>query len=484
MGFKGERSLFMNTLLCIGLFQTFASLDAIPVQLLSSTPNDGIKYPIHVACECMFTLYVDGKYIGEGNKENYAPRGLITEWNDTKKYYPVIYENEPKIVAFNGIGGQYPIFPNGFIMDMNHGKDYTKQADWKCKNFVSTTSKVPPENWFTFDYDDSDWEIATSFGKNYQNNSFQIFEMERSYIHLQAEWLWTSNNSVTNVYCRKKNGNVGTLPPTTATPTTATPTTATPIKIATPATATIATNRATHTTATPTTATPTTATIATTLPPATTLTPTTTVTPTTTATPIKIVPPTTATPTTTSTPTTTATPTTTTIRETTSSIVLKTIHRHAPKNIIISPHIKIIIQNVKYSRQRSYHHIDNLIRKLKEFNEEYIIYRERLFLTRYRIQKHYTTILRDIRQHLRSKYNDSNKYRYTDHHTSRSLKKPPTHFLRSMYHLDNSIKNIEHSIQFIKGNHKYILLNILHKLKLQYRNYTLRLLRHFNNNAI
>ena len=173
MVFKGERSLFMNTLLCIGLFQTFTSLDAIPVKLLSSTSNDGIKYPIHVACECMFTLYVDGKYIGEGNKENYAPHGLITEWNDTKKYYPVIYDNEPKIVAFNGIGGQYPVFPNGFIMDMNHGKDYTKHTDWKCKNFASTTSKFPPDNWFTFDYDDSDWSIATSFGKNYQNNRFK-----------------------------------------------------------------------------------------------------------------------------------------------------------------------------------------------------------------------------------------------------------------------------------------------------------------------
>jgi hypothetical protein len=460
MVFKGERSLFMNTLLCIGLFQTFTSLNAIPVRLLSSTPNDGIKYPIHVACECMFTLYVDGKYVGEGNKENYTPHGLITEWNDTKKYYPVIYENEPKIVAFNGIGGQYPIFLNGFIMDMNHGKDYTKYMDWKCKNFVSTTSKFPPDNWFTFDYDDSDWSISTSFGKNYQNNSFQIFEMERSYIHLQAEWLWTSNNSVTNVYCRKKNGNVGSFPATTTVAhTTTTPATTTVA----PATTTVApaTKRVTPTT--------------TTFPLTTTVAPTTTTFPLTTT-----VAPTTTAPAT----TTVAPPTTTTIRETTSSIVLKTIHRHAPKNIIISPHIKIIIQNVKYSRQRSYHHIVNLIRKLKEFNEEYIIYRERLFLTRYRIQKHYTTILRDIRQHLRNKYNHSDSYRYTDHHTSPSLKKSPTHFLQSMYHLDNSIKNIEHSIQFIKGNHKYILLNILHKLKLQYRNYTLRLLRHFNSNTI
>ena len=179
-----------NLVLFMGLFSM--STSAVPVDhvIPIQTPvGASIKYPINVACECMFTLYVDGKYVGEGNKENYTPHGLITEWNDTKKYYPVIYENEPKIVAFNGIGGQYPIFLNGFIMDMNHGKDYTKYTDWKCKNFVSTTSKVPPDNWFTFDYDDSDWSISTSFGKNYQNNSFQIFEMERSYIHLQAEWL-------------------------------------------------------------------------------------------------------------------------------------------------------------------------------------------------------------------------------------------------------------------------------------------------------
>ena len=52
------------------------------------------------------------------------------------------------------------------------------------------------------------------------------------------------------------------------------------------------------------------------------------------------------------------------------------------------------------------------------------------------------------------------------------------------YGLDNSIKNIEHSLLFIKGNHKYILLHILNKLKLQYHTDTLRLLHKFNNNYV
>ena len=175
--FYSMRSLFLNTLLFFGLFNSYLEVFAVPVSLVSSS-NDAsgvIKYPIHVACECMFTLYVDGKYIGEGNKENYVPYGLITEWNDTKKYYPVISENEPKIVAFHGVGGQYPAFLNGFIMDMNDGKRYTRHQEWRCKDFSKTVNKVAPENWFAFDYDDSSWDMAASYGANYQNNSFQIF---------------------------------------------------------------------------------------------------------------------------------------------------------------------------------------------------------------------------------------------------------------------------------------------------------------------
>jgi hypothetical protein len=140
-------------------------------------------------------------------------------------------------------------------------------------------------------------------------------------------------------------------------------------------------------------------------------------------------------------------------------------------NIVISPHIKIIIQNVKYSRKRSYEHIDNLFRKLKNYNDDYTIYKQ-LLLTRYHIRKHYTTILHDIRKLL---------YSTNRNHDNTAQTKQTPQFIHSMQKLDNSIKRIEQSIQFIKGNHKYILLNILHKLKLQYQTDTQRLLHKWNN---
>jgi hypothetical protein len=216
MVFKKEHSLFLSTLFCIGLFNacTQTQVYAIPVNLLPS-PSEGIKYPINIACECDYSLYVDGKYIDQANKEvniiesvEYGHPG----WNATKKFYPIIYDKSPKIIAFTGVGSQFSGFLNGFVMDMNNGEDYTKYQEWKCKDFSSTVTKVPPSNWFTYDYDDNDWAMSASYGKNYQNNSFQLFERERDGISLEAEWLWTSNNAISNIYCRKKNENVKTIP--------------------------------------------------------------------------------------------------------------------------------------------------------------------------------------------------------------------------------------------------------------------------------
>ena len=216
MVFKKEHSLFLSTLFCIGVFNacTQTRVYAIPVNLVPS-PGEGIKYPIHIACECDYSLYVDGKYIDQANKEvniiesvEYGHPG----WNATKKFYPIIYDESPKIIAFTGVGNQFPGFLNGFVMDMNNGEDYTKYQQWKCKDFSSTVTKVPPSNWITYDYDDNDWAMSASYGKNYQNNSFQLFEKERDGISLEAEWLWASNNAVSNIYCRKKNENVKTIP--------------------------------------------------------------------------------------------------------------------------------------------------------------------------------------------------------------------------------------------------------------------------------
>ena len=482
-------SLFLNTLLFIGLFNTCIGVYAIPVSLVSSSNDGGIKYPLHVACECMFTLYVNGKYIGEGNKENYVPYGLITEWNDTKKYYPVIYANEPKIIAFHGIGGQYPAFPNGFIMDMNHGKDYTKYKDWKCRDFSKTANKVPPVDWFTFDYDDSEWAMATSYGANYQNNSFQIFENPRDAISLNAEWLWTSDNKADTIYCRKKNENVGTIPVSETIHSTPVQTSAPPpvSKTIHPTSVQTSAPHIVQTSAPHIVQTLAPHIVQTSAPPH--------VSETIHAPPVQtsaphIVqtsaqPPVSetihATPVQTSAPP----PVSKTIHTTPSQTSAPPVQTSAPPvqtsapppvpSIVISPHIQIVIQNIKYSQRRSNAHLDNLFQRIKLYKEEYMLYKQ-LTIARVHLRRHYNALFYDIK-HFLEKHNT-----YEEHDVYHSIpsddKKQVTnipHFIRSMHNLNASIKKIEQSIQFIKGNHKYILLRILNKLKIQYQEDTQKL---------
>jgi hypothetical protein len=50
-----------------------------------------------------------------------------------------------------------------------------------------------------------------------------------------------------------------------------------------------------------------------------------------------------------------------------------------------------------------------------------------------------------------------------------------------MKKLDKYIQKIEKSIQFIKGKYKNIFINILNKLKLLYREDTIKLLKYSEN---
>jgi hypothetical protein len=465
-----------SLVLFVGLFAT--SISAIPVQM---SVVGSIKYPIHVACECMFTLYVDGKYVAEGNKENYVPYGLITEWNDTKKYYPVIYENEPNIVAFHGVGGQYPAFQNGFIMDMNEGKSYTKHGEWRCKDFSKTANKVAPENWFAFEYDDSSWEMAASYGANYQNNSFQIFENPRDAISLNAEWLWTKDNAVANVYCRKKNGNVGTIHVSQTIHTTTTPVqTSAPLPVsktihATPVqtSAPLPVSQTIHATPVQTSAPlPVSKTIHTT--------------PVQTSAPSSVSQTIHATPVQTSAPSSvskTIHATTTPVQTSAPSSVSQTIHATPPPpvpTIVISPHIQIVIQNIKYSQRRSNAHLDNLFRRIKLYNDEYKLYKQ-LTIARLHLRRHYNALYYDIKHFLEkhNTYEEPEVYHSIPSDDKKQVTNIP-HFIRSMHNLNASIKKIEQSIQFIKGNHKYILLRILNKLKIQYQEDTQKLFEIIN----
>jgi hypothetical protein len=449
MFLKKKQSLFLNTLFCIGLFQACTQVYAIPVNLVA-TQSSGIKYPIYVACECDYSLYVDDKYIEHDKTEVKSFDYLETGWNSTKRFYPFIYDESPKIIAFNGngIAGEYAGLLNGFMMDMNDGKDYTKYQEWKCADFSKTESKAPPVNWFTFDYDDSNWTISTSFGKNYQNNSFQIFETERREINLQAEWLWTSDNSVTNVYCRKKNENVKTIPTAlttvpaqTSAPTRVSTTIHTPAPVQTSAPTVVQTSAPSH--------------VSTTI----------------------------------HTPTRMQTSAPSHVQTSAPSHVSTTIHTPAPvqtsapapvqtsarpntvPNIVISPHIQIIIQNIKYSQMRSNTHIHNLFRKLKLYNDEYTLYKQ-LTIVRLHLRQHYNALFYDIKHVLEKQ----NIYDSAPNLRKKTVKNTP-YYIHSMYRLNKTIEKIEESIKFITGNHKYILLKILNKLKTRYQHDTEQLFK-------
>jgi hypothetical protein len=151
--------------------------------------------------------------------------------------------------------------------------------------------------------------------------------------------------------------------------------------------------------------------------------------------------------------------------------------------IVISPHIQIIIQNIKYSQRRSYAHVDNLFRKLKLYNDEYNLYKQ-LIIARLHLRQHYNALFYDIK-HILEKQNNYDSIptqtQTIDKNDNKKSVKNIPRYIHSMHTLNICIKKIEKSIQFIKGNHKYILLRILNKLKLQYQQDTEKFIHTFLN---
>jgi hypothetical protein len=150
--------------------------------------------------------------------------------------------------------------------------------------------------------------------------------------------------------------------------------------------------------------------------------------------------------------------------------------------IVNSPHIQIVINNIKYSQRRSNRHFDNLFRRIKLYNDEYRLYKQ-LTIARLHFRRHYNALFYDIK-HVLEKHNTYDTYDSTptdDNVYNKKTVKNIPHFIRSMHTLNASIKKIEESIQFIKGNHKYILLRILNKLKIQYQQDTQKLFEIIKN---
>ena len=456
------------SLLYIGLFVLCSPnvATSLPVDFINkqnaNTNTNTIKYPIRVACECEdYKIYVDGKNVEQaGVVESY----LENEWNATKIFIPEITTETPKIIAFHGTGGQFSGFANGFVMDMNNGADYTKYQEWKCAEFIPS---AVPVNWYMYDYDDSLWDVSKSYGMNYQNNSYQIFETERLGIHLNAEWLWTQDNAKTNIFCRKKDKHVQTIPATTAAPTTHASVLKTTHRDV-PATTHASVLKTTHRDV-----------------PATThasVLKTTHHVPATTANAAA------ATPTTTSTP----------------------LLKSEVKNIY---NIKVIINNIKVSKDIIDKHMFNIFRYLhsvKSDNDDDDKLRRELYniikQTHTHIHHHYDYMVDYYTKLLRDAYNHQGRDRDQDQdqdgdddrsdeygrdekgekgekkeifRKSDSRLKKSSKIIESMMKLNHYIKVIEYKIHFIKGETRYNLLQILYSLKKQYQDDMIRMLKYF-----
>jgi hypothetical protein len=350
-------------------------------------------------------------------------------------------------------------------MDMNNGADYTKYQEWKCAEFIPS---AVPVNWYMYDYDDSLWDVSKSYGMNYQNNSYQIFETERLGIHLNAEWLWTQYNAKTNIFCRKKDKHVQTIPATTAAPTTHASVLKTTHRDV-PATTHTSVSKTTHRDV-----------------PATThasVLKTTHHVPATTANAAA------ATPTTTSTP----------------------LLKSEVKNIY---NIKVIINNIKVSKDIIDKHMFNIFRYLhsvKSDNDDDKLRRELYNIikqTHTHIHHHYDYMVDYYTKLLRDAYNHQGRDRDQDQdqdqdgdddrsdeygrdekgekgekkeifRKSDSRLKKSSKIIESMMKLNHYIKVIEYKIHFIKGETRYNLLQILYSLKKQYQDDMIRMLKYF-----
>ena len=153
-------------------------------------------------------------------------------------------------------------------------------------------------------------------------------------------------------------------------------------------------------------------------------------------------------------------------------------------NIVISPHIKIIINKIKRSHSRYNIHISSLLQKIKLYHDDLALYKK-ILSVRLHLQQHYKTIIQYILHHHLYKDQDQDQHQDQDQdqdqhqdqdhhkHTRVMQVSPVVKTLRKLNHL---ITHIENDIQFIKGNHKYILLNILEKLKIMYKKDTYKYL--------
>jgi hypothetical protein len=164
--------------LILALFSTFNyKLEAIPIV------HD--TFSVKITCDDIYELYLNGFLLGTGNS-----------WKTTYSYNPELTIGN-NVFAIKCKKSEYQ--SGGFIGVF--GDVVTSSANWKCKeNTVNF-----PNNWNSYDFDDSSWPYATNYGNNNEYTFWKSTTGEdRPGIPKNAEWLWSNNREDEVVYCRYK----------------------------------------------------------------------------------------------------------------------------------------------------------------------------------------------------------------------------------------------------------------------------------------
>jgi hypothetical protein len=167
------------------------------------------------------------------------------------------------------------------------------------------------------------------------------------------------------------------------------------------------------------------------------------------------------------------------------SVPVSTTIARPPVSTTIPTHpsidIKIVINNIKYSQGISDKQVAHLLENVKFYKEQRDnnnLYRT-VLTARLDLIRHYEILVRHlerIERRLReedAKETDDYDDKLPRHSNNDSTSK--YNIIQSMIKLNSRIKDIENSIHFIKGNHKYLLLHILKNLKKQYKKDTMKI---------
>ena len=160
-----------------------------------------------------YSLYIDGHLVGSGS-----------QWDSTDAWNFRASCETPTVYAIHGIDYEHTagVSGAGMVGEFNHCGEGKKRyfrglsafrlanlesiiaiavirtnTRWKCTASDLRNGAPPPPQWMQPDFDDSGWQVATSYGRNGDEGNYWFTHMQRpaDEIGPGALWIWTSDGS-------------------------------------------------------------------------------------------------------------------------------------------------------------------------------------------------------------------------------------------------------------------------------------------------